>query len=260
MALLTDLVPKRTLFASFSLALLLPTTVLTYWLGPWSPAALARADRMAEEGNWSDAVERYEAIAEWSPDRETRADALYAGGAVAATAGLHSTAQNLLRRFEQNYPQDPRQDEARVRLGTVYEGLGRPVAAARAYERSLDFEPNDPGARELRAGDLWLQAERPWLAWSHWEKAAEDTDSAPQAWRRMARARLEAGDYEGADEYYVRMLESGATGEWEELARLGRAVCAEGRGDYANALAELETLDGRKTERARDRVHRRDPR
>ena len=73
----------------------------------------------------------------------------------------------------------------------------------------------------------------------------------------MARARLEAGDHEGADEYYVRMLESGATDEWEELARLGRAICTERKGDYAEALVSLEPLEGPKVERARERVERR---
>lgn len=257
---LLAIVPKRTLFGSLLLMVGLPALVLTGWWGPWSPGALARADRMAEQGQWSDAVEAYTAVAEWAPDEQTRRDALYAGGAVAATAGLNQTAVRLLERFERNASEDPRMDDARARLGTVYERMQRPVAGAKAYERSLDFDPVEGGERHLRAGDLWLQAERPWLAWSHWEKAAEDPEVVQQAWLRMARARLSVGDFAGADEYYVLMLDHGASGEWEELARLGRAVCAEGQGDFANALAELETLDGEKVERARERVHRRDPR
>ena len=257
MQTLLDLVPRRTLIGSLTLAVGLPALVLAGWMGPWSPGALARADRMAEQGEWSQAVESYRAIAVWSPWKETRADATYAGGTVAATAGLHRTAQDLLRRFEANYPGDERQDKVQARLGTVYEGLGRPQAAARAYERSLETQPEDAGQRHIRAGDLWLQAERPWLAWSQWEKAAEVSDTQHQAWLRMARARLEAGDHAGADEYYVRMLESGATDEWEELARLGRAICAERKGDYTEALASLEPLEGPKVERARERVERR---
>ena len=238
----------------------LPGLVLTGWLGPWSPGALARADRLAEQGQWSEAVEAYTQVAEWAPKAQTRRDALYAGGAVAATTGLNTTAVRLLERFERSAPDDPRLDQARSRLGTVYERMERPAAGAKAYERSLDFDPVAGGERHLRAGDLWLQAERPWLAWSHWEKATDDEAFAQQAWLRMARARLEVGDFAGADEYYALMLEGGASGEWEELARLGRAICAEGQGDYVNALAELETLDGEKVERARERVHKRDPR
>ncbi len=220
---------------------------------------MARADLLAAQGQSIESVDAYLAVARWSPDAQTRSDALYVGGAVAATAGLDTQAVRLLRRFEQNSPEDPRRDEALVRLGAVYEQLGNPVLGARAYEASLDFEPVAGGERHLRAGDLWLRAERPWLAWSHWERASDDPATAQQAWLRMARTRLQVGDYEGADEYYLRMLEMGASDEWEQLARLGRAVCAEGRGNYEEALAELESLDGEKTERARERVARRDP-
>jgi len=221
---------------------------------------MARADRLAEQGLWNESVDAYVAVARWSPDARTRSDALYVGGAVAAMAGLDTQAVRLLRRFDQTSPDDPRRDEALVRLGTVYEQLGNPVLGARAYEASLDFESVGGGDRHLHAGDLWFQAERPWLAWAHWERASEDPETAQQAWLRMARTRLQVGDYEGADEYYLRMIDAGASDEWEQLARLGRAVCAEGRGNYDQALAELESLDGEKVERARERVARRDPR
>lgn len=107
---------------------------------------------------------------------------------------------------------------------------GRPSEAAGSYERALDFEPENPLI--LRNLALVLRrAGRSREALIHLETWVRKGGGAV-AWTQLGRARLEAGDPEGAVRALRTAREAGALGPAVETS-LGLALLAAGEGPAA---------------------------
>lgn len=228
-------------------ALVMPMTVGALLVGPWSPLALARADRLAREEGPGAAVGSYASVARWSPLAEHRVTALYRAGVSAAAAGEAQRAHQLLGRFVRQHPTRPEVPRALAQQGALLGGpLENPARGARMLERAAEAEEDPARVAQLLldAAVLFERAGQPGRAFTTAQRAAELPGYEARALTRMARLRLNAGDPAGAQELYERALALPEAPEADlRLARLGLSLALEDQGRLEQA-AEVVMADG----------------
>ena len=106
-------------------------------------------------GNTALAVAHFQRIRSAAPTASIAATAEFDAAAGLMRLQQWSQATRVLDQFRQNYPDDPRQDEATRRLATAYLAEERPLQAAVEFER-IGRNHTDP---ELRRQALWQSAE-----------------------------------------------------------------------------------------------------
>lgn len=249
-------------------ALVLPLAVGAALLGPWSPLALARADRLAWRGEPEAAMRAYLGVSAWSPLSETRRVALYRAGVSAAQAGEDQRAFRILQTYVRQHPEGPESARALAQMGTLLGGpLENPARGARALERAaaLEAEPERAADLLLEAVGLYEAAGLASRAFTTAQQVAALEGQSARGLTRMARLRLAAGDPGGAQELYERALTQPAATEADlRLARLGLSLALEdqGRLDQAAEVALTDADDPalrQRHERVQSRQQARNP-
>ncbi len=225
----------------------LPLLVLIFAATPASPWALHRADAQLAAGALPQAVDAYQSVARWSVwPGQAREATWRAANLAASSAGEPLVARRLYRQFLKAWPEDPRIARVRLSLARLEQlDFGRPDRAARQYTWAVREAPGAPEAADWlqRAGEAWLQADRPQQARAAWKRLiAEHPDQAPAAYLSLARLDLGMGEVERAYESFQSAAVQRRRGPEATLARLGMSLCLEQLGDLEAALAELDEV------------------
>ena len=216
---------------------------VSLWWSPWSPAAVERPAMLATAGFPNLALDAYVDLAHGWATEDTRAEALWRAGNLAAVDLRDpQRAVELFRELASDYPANAHTADARARLATLYAlHLHDPLRAAESWEAAAAAGPDGPeaGERLLNAGLAFAEVGLTDRAELCLRGAAERPSLAVDAWLALGRVRLKERPAE-AYAAYDAALRAGASGDDASLARLGLATALERMDRLDAALAELD--------------------
>lgn len=233
------LTPRQRWFA----AIVLPAVLGVVWLAPVSPAALSRADVALGAGEPVRAAMVYDRVAAWTPIQGVRKRALERGAAV-YSAELNDPAAARMRLqslLEEDL--DPRTyAEIQARIGALLLRERRPIRAAKAYQKSVEADPDalDAARRMARAARALGDAGYHHKAMGLWsDLLAEHPPWRGRANLGRAELHLASGEVGAALPLYEDVVIHGTADE-QAAARLGVSVCLEKLGDLDQAIAAID--------------------
>jgi tetratricopeptide (TPR) repeat protein len=175
---------------------------------------------MLEQGQYRESILLLELLV--SDDRDNPHLLYNLGMAYSDTSNL-DRAVLLLRRLVSIAPDHV---NGRIALGVALSRQKKYEEARVELERAAENDPNNAWAHRNLGGAL-LHLGRPEEAVGHLRKAAELKPDDERAWYGLGQALELAGDDEGADEAYRRVLRITEIGDVAELARQGLSKIAD---------------------------------
>jgi tetratricopeptide (TPR) repeat protein len=118
-----------------------------------------QGEALRAAGSGAAAVAAFSKAADTAPDPEVRATALYDAAALQVTMQDWAGAIVSLEEYRRRHPRDARQADVRRNLAVAYKEAGRPIDAAREFERIANAETEEPALRRealLTAADLFI--------------------------------------------------------------------------------------------------------
>ncbi len=119
-----------------------------------------QGEALRAAGSGAAAVAAFSKAAETAPDPEVRATALYDAAVLQVSLQEWEGAIGSLEEYRRRYPRDARRADVRRNLAVAYKEAGRPVDAAKEFERIADAESEEPALRRealLTAADLFIE-------------------------------------------------------------------------------------------------------
>lgn len=213
-----------------------------FWWSPWAPGALDRPAVLVEMGLPNLGLAAYESLAHGPVGAQTRAEALWRAGNLAAT-DLDSASQavTLLRELVETCPDSPRVPDALERLATIYSRAnGDHLRAAESWLAAVAAAPEHArvGGWLLEAGLGFRRAKQPLRAEEALRSATGHPEVAVAAWLALGDVLL-ADQATEARVAYQAALSAGAQGSDATLAVLGMATALERLDRRDEALDEL---------------------
>jgi len=119
-----------------------------------------QGEALRAAGSGAAAVAAFTKAAETAPDPDVRATALYDAAVLQVSLKDWSGAIGSLEEYRRRYPRDARQADVRRNLAVAYKEGGRPVDAAKEFERIADAGSEEDALRRearLTAADLFIE-------------------------------------------------------------------------------------------------------
>jgi tetratricopeptide (TPR) repeat protein len=223
-------------------------------IGPWSPFALDRANRLLVRGDAAGAIRTCERIAVWNPLPGMRREARYRAALLQATeAGEPGQAATSLWNLLAEMPLESsiRPEALTLLASTLQTQLGRPGRAARLYEEAAIGAEDDPrqSAWTLAAADAFDEAGQSERAAKLRARVAVSQDPrAGEAWLALGRSQFAAGSWAASFDSYQHAVEMAGNESLRRLARFGVSLALEHMGESGAAVTELdEAIDEEQT-------------
>ena len=210
--------------------------------------ALSRADVAVGQGRPLVALERYDAVADFSPVARHREQALWRGAHIAAVdLDDAEAAKERLRRLLSAFPQSEYAPEAWEQLGHLLISADRhSVEAAMAFSHAHRSDPNAPEADERlrRAARAFAEAGQHERALRHWKKlGSEYPEHRARSLIGQALIALELGNVQDALALYEDAIPHANDADVRAMARFGASSCLERLGNLDEAIAALDSAD-----------------
>ncbi|NLD44026.1 MAG: tetratricopeptide repeat protein [Chloroflexi bacterium] len=184
-----------------------------------APEAIDAAVAALQRGDVVDGVVLMELLLSDSPSDTT---ILYNLGMAYSDLGLLERSIYLQRRA---VTLEPQLANARVALGVALARQGKTEEALKELEQAVADEPDNAYAHR-NLGALAAKAGRVDDAITYLRRASELNPTDQLAWYGLAQALEQSGDVSGADEAYIRTVETDEFSPVAELARQARSAIA----------------------------------
>lgn len=219
---------------------------------PYRPVLLALGDIYFQRGEWKSAEFHFNEYVSTTADLPSLDDALLKLGLSRQRQERGEEALQIFDRLIERYPQSPHRLQAMFERGQVLVGLKRLDEAVKAFEAVVAEDGDSRFAPHALNHLAAIAAQRndPQQAASHYARVAQSsaaTDTKADAMFQQGQSLMAAQQYTEAEKAYARFIERFASHPRAPEARARLAIAVARQDRHADALAEIERLEGDST-------------